>query len=94
MGSFTGTTKGPLDFHFSHVPPGSIVYDIVTSPVRTPLLIAAEERGFRTIDGLAMLIGQAAVAFEKFFGVAPPRGDGDAELRRLLSPDRSPGQAS
>jgi shikimate dehydrogenase len=31
-----------------------------------------------------MLIGQAAVAFEKFFGVAPPREDGDKALRRLL----------
>jgi shikimate dehydrogenase len=32
-----------------------------------------------------MLIGQAAVAFEKFFGVTPPRDEGDAELRRLLT---------
>ena len=38
----------------------------------------------RTVDGLAMLIGQAAEAFEKFFGVAPPRDEGDAELRKLL----------
>ncbi|MGZ3235316.1 MAG: shikimate dehydrogenase, partial [Croceibacterium sp.] len=48
-------------------------------------LKAARAAGFRTIDGLAMLIGQAAIAFEKFFGVAPPRTDGDAELRRLLT---------
>jgi len=74
-----------LEFDFSHVPPGSIVYDIVTHPLETPLLREARERGFRTIDGLAMLIGQAAVAFEKFFGVAPPRDDGDAELRKLLT---------
>ena len=32
-----------------------------------------------------MLIGQAAIAFERFFGVAPPRKDGDVELRRLLT---------
>jgi shikimate dehydrogenase len=32
-----------------------------------------------------MLIGQAAVAFEKFFGQAPPRDDGDRELRALLA---------
>jgi shikimate dehydrogenase len=31
-----------------------------------------------------MLIGQAAVAFEKFFGKAAPR-EHDAELRALLS---------
>jgi shikimate dehydrogenase len=75
----------PLRFDFSHAPPGSVVYDIVTHPLETEFLKAARAAGFRTIDGLAMLIGQAAVAFEKFFGAAPPREDGDAELRRLLA---------
>ena len=84
----------PLRFDFSHAPPGSVVYDIVTNPLDTEFLQAAREAGFRTIDGLSMLIGQAAIAFEKFFGIAPPRDDGDAELRRLLTPGRSPGQAS
>jgi shikimate dehydrogenase len=76
----------PLAFDFSHAPPGSVVYDIVTHPLETEFLKAARAAGFRTIDGLAMLIGQAAIAFEKFFGVAPPREDGDAELRALLTP--------
>ena len=75
----------PLAFDLSHAPPGSVVYDIVTSPADTPLLQAARAAGFRTIDGLSMLIGQAAVAFGKFFGEAPPRGDGDRELRALLA---------
>ena len=74
----------PLAFDLSHVPPGSVVYDIVTHPVDTPLLKAARAAGFRTIDGLSMLIGQAAGAFEKFFGQPPPRDDGDRELRALL----------
>jgi len=74
-----------LAFDLSHVPPGSVVYDIVTHPADTPLLQAARAAGFRTIDGLTMLIGQAAVAFEKFFGQPAPRGDGDAELRALLT---------
>ena len=73
----------PLAFDLSHAPPGSVVYDIVTHPVETPLLQAARAAGFRTIDGLAMLIGQAAAAFEKFFGQPPPRQH-DAELRALL----------
>ena len=33
-----------------------------------------------------MLIGQAAAAFEKFFGTPPPREPGDADLRELLAP--------
>lgn len=74
----------PLAFDFSHAPPGSVVYDIVTHPLDTPLLREARRRGLRTIDGLAMLIGQAAVAFEKFYGVPPPR-DHDAELRSILT---------
>lgn len=75
----------PLAFDLSHVPPGSVVYDIVTHPADTPLLRAARAAGFPTIDGLTMLIGQAAVAFETFFGRAPPRADGDRALRALLA---------
>lgn len=74
----------PLDFDFSHAPPGSIVYDIVTHPIDTPLLQRARAAGFATVDGLAMLIGQAAAAFEKFFGVPAPR-EHDAELRLVLT---------
>jgi len=76
----------PLALDFSHVPPGSLVYDIVTHPLDTPLLQTARAHDLRTIDGMAMLIGQAAIAFERFFGEPPPRGDGDAELRRMLAP--------
>lgn len=75
----------PLEFDFSHVPPGSIIYDIVTAPLDTPLLKTATTKGFRNIDGLSMLIGQAAVAFEKFFGMPPPREENDVELRRILT---------
>lgn len=75
----------PLAYDFSHTPPGAVIYDIVTAPLDTPLLQAARARGFRTVDGLSMLIGQAAIAFERFFGVPPPRDDSDAELRRLLT---------
>ena len=74
----------PLAFDLSHAPPGSIFYDIVTHPLDTPLLQAARAAGFRTVDGLSMLIGQAALAFEKFYGIAPPREQDDA-LRKVLT---------
>lgn len=73
-----------LELDLSHVPPGSTVYDIVTNPLETPLLVAARAAGFPTIDGLAMLIGQAAAAFALFFGQPAPR-EFDAELRALLT---------
>lgn len=74
----------PLDLDVGSLVPSTIVYDIVTSPAETPLLKVARAAGLPTIDGLSMLIGQAAVAFEKFFGRAPPRDEGDRELRALL----------
>ena len=73
-----------LMFDWSHAPPGAIAYDIVTDPLGTGFLAQARDAGHRTIDGLAMLIGQAAMAFERFFGEAPPR-ECDAELRALLT---------
>jgi shikimate dehydrogenase len=74
----------PLAFDWSHAPPGAIAYDIVTAPLDTPFLQAARAAGHRTIDGLSMLIGQAAVAFERFFGQPAPRAH-DAALRRILT---------
>lgn len=74
----------PLAIDFSHVPPNAILYDIVYAPLETALLAEARRRGLRTIDGLEMLVGQAAVAFELFFGQPAPRHY-DAELRTLLT---------
>lgn len=78
------TGQPPLLLDFSHVPPNAVVYDIVYAPLETPLLAEARARGLRTIDGLHMLIGQAAAAFERFFGVPAPRAR-DAELRAMLT---------
>ncbi|MEM9500277.1 MAG: shikimate dehydrogenase [Pseudomonadota bacterium] len=72
-----------LAFDWSHAPPGSIAYDIVTDPLETPFLKKARGAGFSTIGGLSMLVGQAAVSFEKFFGETPPR-EFDAELLEIL----------
>jgi len=73
-----------LELNFDTLFDNEIVYDIVTHPLDTELLVRARAAGFPTIDGLTMLIGQAAVAFEKFFGAAAPRQH-DAELRALLT---------
>lgn len=73
----------PLALDFTHVPPDSVVYDIVYAPLETPLLAEAKAHGLRTVDGLHMLIGQAAEAFARFFGRPAPR-DADDALRALL----------
>jgi shikimate dehydrogenase len=63
---------------------GALVFDMVYAPLETDLLATARRKGIRTADGLVMLIGQAATAFERFFGRAPPR-ECDAELRAMLT---------
>jgi shikimate dehydrogenase len=73
----------PLSIDLSPLPDDALVYDLVYAPLQTSLLAAAEQRGLDTIDGLEMLIGQAAFAFELFFGAAPPR-QFDDELREIL----------
>ncbi len=73
----------PLNLDLSALPDDAVVYDIVYAPLVTPLIALAQARGLATVDGLEMLIGQAALAFELFFGKPAPR-DHDAELRALL----------
>ena len=77
--------QAELAFDLSHAPPGAVFYDIVTSPVDTTFLRAARAAGFHTIDGLAMLFGQADHAFRHFFGAQPPRGATDLDLRARLT---------
>jgi shikimate dehydrogenase len=73
----------PLEIDLSPLPDDALVYDLVYAPIETPLLKAARARALETVDGLEMLVGQAAIAFELFFGVAPPE-DGEDALRAIL----------
>lgn len=61
----------PLDVDLSALPAGAIVSDIVYVPLETPLLAAARRRGLRRVDGLGMLLHQAAPGFARWFGVMP-----------------------
>lgn len=86
---FNATTLGmhgqpPLHLDLSSLPTDAVVFDAVYAPLDTALLAAARARGLTTIDGLAMLIGQAAEAFRLFFGAQAPRQH-DTELRALLT---------
>jgi len=55
-----------------------LVADLIYLPPVTPLLAAAEARGLRTLNGLGMLVHQAAEAFEHWTGLPAPL----AEMRR------------
>jgi shikimate dehydrogenase len=51
--------------------PGTVVTDLVYTPLRTKLLETAEKRGCVTVDGLGMLLHQGVPGFERWFGPRP-----------------------
>ena len=51
--------------------PGAVVNDLVYNPLKTTFLAEAEERGATIVDGLGMLLHQAAPGFERWFGPTP-----------------------
>ena len=53
------------------LPQNAIVYDIIYNPKRTILLKEAEELGYKTINGVDMLIYQAISAQEIWFNKTP-----------------------
>jgi shikimate dehydrogenase len=61
----------PLDLDLAPLRGGVTVLDIVYNPLETGLLKQAKARGLATIDGLGMLMHQAAPSFEAFFGARP-----------------------
>jgi shikimate dehydrogenase len=64
-----------LDIPIADLPAGAPVMDMVYRPLETGLLARARARGHPVVDGLEMLIGQAAPSFEALFGQPPPKVD-------------------
>ena len=63
--------KQPLRVPLDALDQGALVTDLVYTPLDTPFLIEARARGCRTVDGLGMLLHQAAPGFERWFGTRP-----------------------
>ena len=61
--------------------PGMLVSDLVYTPLQTKLLRAATDAGATAVDGLGMLLHQAAPGFERWFKVKP---EVDDELRAVV----------
>lgn len=51
--------------------PGTVVTDLVYTPLKTRLLEQAEGAGCTVVDGLGMLLHQAVPGFERWFGLRP-----------------------
>ena len=74
------------DFAFLDALPASTpVCDLIYRPLKTSLLLEAEKRGHRTMNGLGMLIHQAILALEHFAGMElDAAAMKDAVMARLL----------
>lgn len=72
----------PVDL--SLMPDEAVITDIVYVPLETPLLAAARARGLKAVNGLGMLLHQAAPGFERWFGLRPQV---TSELRDMIVAD-------
>ena len=61
----------PLRVPLDGLHAGIVVTDLVYTPLKTKLLLAAEDAGCTVVDGLGMLLHQAAPGFERWFGQRP-----------------------
>lgn len=78
-----------LEIALDPLPKSAAICDIVYNPLETPLLARAKRAGFKTIDGLGMLMHQAVPAFAAFYGPEPKVTQG---LRKALQEALSSGK--
>ena len=71
----------PLEIDLTKAADDATATDIVYTPLITPFLSQARERGLPIVDGLGMLLHQARPGFEAWFGVPP---EVDETLRALM----------
>lgn len=71
-----------LDIDTDTLWPGLIVADIIPNPPRTRLIVEAQQRGCRVLDGLGMLVNQGVIGIKYWTGV-----DVDATIMRRTVED-------
>ncbi|MEM9724599.1 MAG: shikimate dehydrogenase [Pseudomonadota bacterium] len=80
--SSLGMAGGPdWRWELPKLQPGTVATDLIYAPLETPFLKAAAASGARCVDGLGMLLHQAAPGFEQWFGLRP---EVTGELRELV----------
>ena len=68
IGMKHGATEGESPLDPALIPNEALVFDVVYNPMETRLLTDAKKAGARTLNGLAMLVYQGAIAFELWTG--------------------------
>lgn len=87
VGMYPDWNSSPVDL--SALPGLRGVLDCVYNPIRTRLVLEAQERGIPAEGGLYMLVGQAVRARELFDGMALPEGTIEEIYRRILHGKRN-----
>ncbi len=67
------------------LPPETVFFDTVYNPIETPMLKAAKEHGYRTIDGVQMFVKQAEAQFQLWTDQPAPDGLFDDLVRSKLT---------
>jgi shikimate dehydrogenase len=70
------------DVHPSCYSRGSVAIELAYNPPETAFMVTARESGARAENGLGMLVHQAALAFERWTGQAPPMDVYEAVARQ------------
>ena len=73
--------QSALDLRLDLLPKPALAADIIYTPLETPFLAAARERGNRTVNGLGMLLHQGRPAWKMWFDIEPVV---TAELRERM----------
>jgi len=73
--------KPALDISLDNAQDGCLVYDLIYTPMMTPLLRSAKKRKLEIMGGIDMLIAQARPSFKLFYGQAP---HAEADPRAML----------
>ena len=63
--------QSALDLRLDRLPKTALATDIIYTPLETPFLAAARERGNRTVNGLGMLPHQGRPAWKMWFDIEP-----------------------
>lgn len=72
LGMVGGGAEGSSPMRDADLGPGQLVVDLVPNPAITPLVEQARARGAVAVNGLGMLVHQAALAFRLWTGSGPP----------------------
>jgi shikimate dehydrogenase len=69
VGMYPNLDETPLQL--KNLSSNTIVSDIIYNPLQTRLLLEADRKGLKTLNGIGMFVNQGALAFEKWTGLFP-----------------------